>query len=122
MPGRAEAPSWPPDVPLPGERGWLEAALRWLWEAVPATRWMHESAAGAPWVLTVASIMAVRHEIEGLREEYRRAGSGYGGQLPPAAVAALKAAAVAEAERRTVVLNEAIGLEPATFALILRRG
>lgn len=107
---------WPSGVPTPGSLAWPDAAVRWLYDHVPANRWRHRHLEQNPWLLCVTATVVVRAELEALRAQYRLTAS-WTTLMPARTHRALLAATAAQGKQAAVLLEEVLALEEALTPL-----
>lgn len=61
---------WPAGLPSPHSPDLPQAAVRWLYDAVPADRWRHDILADDPWLLALMATATLRREIDSLRASW----------------------------------------------------
>jgi hypothetical protein len=95
-----------------------EAALNWLYEAMPGNQWLYPVLCGRPWILAVLGTWRIDREVEALRAHRRYVTDAWSDVLGPQLTAQLLAAHELEAERLTVLGRQLRAVETVLF----RRG
>jgi len=93
---------WPASLPAPSSPDLPAAAIRWLWDEVPADRWRHEILADQPWLLALMATATLRREINSLRASWRDMGT-FGRRMDPDTLGRILAGHKAEAARLTAL-------------------
>lgn len=98
-------PDWPPGVHPPGAESFVETALGWLFDQVPADYRLHGVLRRHPVALARLARQHVGAALEAAREGYRTARVDLRDHLPPHAVDQVMNAYLEEGRRTAAVLR-----------------